>query len=474
MVDTAPRVSVPSHGACFQPELTGWGAYPRSHSTLSQPEALKSFQDAVARPLALRGLGRSYGDPALNDRGHVLGTERFDRYLAFDGTTGVLTAESGVSLEQIITDFVPRGFFPAITPGTRFVTLGGCIANDVHGKAHHSQGTFCNCVHSMRVLLASGKIVECSREVEPDLFWGSFGGLGLLGAVLDVTLELRRIESSYFRQKAIVARDLREMLEAMARYDADFAYSVAYVDPVATGPRLGSGVLTVGNHARVDELPTALRRDPLRVGRPARLSLPFELPEFVLNPLTIRLLNVVLKAKLRGGAAFSHYDHFFYPLDSLARHWNRGYGRRGFTQYQFVIPEEDGYERMQEILQAIISSGNLPFLNVLKRFGPASQGLLSFPTAGYTFAIDFPLRDTTAALLKRLDAMVIAAGGRVYLGKDAFLSPQTLRQMYPQVEDWLALKRRYDPENRFVSDLARRLELVPKTPPGRLPQWSLS
>jgi decaprenylphospho-beta-D-ribofuranose 2-oxidase len=411
------------------------------------------------RGTVARGLGRSYGDAALNAKGQVLGMTRLDRYLGYDERTGVLTCEAGVSLEQIVRDFAPRGWFPLITPGTKFVTVGGCIANDVHGKAHHVQGSFSTCVDSMRVLLASGDIVTASRTEHEDLFWATFGGMGLLGIVLDVTLQLRRIETTYFRQRAIAVSDLRSMLEAFEENDADYPYSVAYVDPVATGPRLGSGVLTVGDHAALDELPRALSSHPRWVADPAKLTVPFELPEFALNPVSIRALNVVVKWVLANAGQFAHYEKFFYPLDAIG-HWNRGYGRRGFTQYQFVVPLREGYERMRGILKTIVSSGSLPFLNVLKKLGREGGGILSFPCEGYTLAIDFPIRTDTAALIARLDAMVLDAGGRVYLGKDAFLEPSTFRAMYPQVDAWLRTKAKYDPDGVFVSDLARRVGLV--------------
>lgn len=441
-------------------ELSGWGLFPRGQCRMVEPESLGELTRRVDRRGTIaRGLGRSYGDPAINSGGQVLGMSRLDRYLGFDAATGVLRCEAGVSLERIIADFAPRGWFPMITPGTKFVTIGGAIANDVHGKGHHSQGSFASCVESIRVLTADGALVNASRDENSELFWASHGGMGLLGVIVEATLRLRPIRSTYFKKESIVARDLDEMLDAMAETDARFPYSVAYVDPIATGKRLGCGVLTVGDHADVDELPARLSRHPLKIAGGQLLSVPFELPTITLNPLTIRIVNVTAKAMLGKPGGFAHYEDFFYPLDVLG-HWNRGYGRRGFTQYQFVIPFTDGRRVMRSILEAIVSSGNLPFLNVLKRMGKASQGHLSFPFEGYTFAIDFPIRDTTAALTKRLDAMVLEAGGRIYLGKDAFLDAATFRAMYPRLDEWLTVKRRYDPRNVFVSDQARRVGLL--------------
>lgn len=405
-----------------------------------------------------RGLGRSYGDPAVNERGVVLDLTGMDRYLGFDQEQALLRCEAGVSLAQILTDFAPRGFLPLITPGTKFVTVGGCIANDVHGKAHHVDGCFSSCVVSMQILLADGRVVEASREENSELFWACFGGMGLLGIILEATIRLRRVETTYFRQKAVVVRNLEELLAAFDEYDAQFPYSVAWIDPLARGERQGQGVLTVGDHASVDDLPQAKRGDPLHVSGPSPIALPFDMPDFSLNPLTLRVLNLVIHQVQARGAAIAHYEKFFYPLDAIGE-WNRGYGARGFTQYQFVVPLEDGYRRMQPIIERIAESGQLPFLNVLKKFGE-EQGLLSFPRAGYTFAIDFPITPGLAELLAELDERVIDAEGRVYLGKDAYLSAESLPRMYPRLEEWRAIKARVDPDNLFTSNLARRVGLA--------------
>ncbi len=441
-------------------ELSGWGLYPRGQSRLVEPESLSELASLVDRRGTIaRGLGRSYGDPAVNSGGQVLGMTRLDRYVGFDDATGVLRCEGGMTLGRIIADFAPRGWFPMITPGTKQVTVGGCIANDVHGKGHHAQGSFVTSVRSMRVWCADGNVVTASRDEHSDLFWACFGGMGLLGVVVEATLQLRRIETTYYRQEAIVVPNLDAMLDAFDENNAINPYSVAYIDPVASGDRLGCGVLTVGDHATVADLPARLQRNPLWVSAGYLASVPFELPSATLNPLTVRLVNRTIKTVLARASRVAHYEKFFYPLDAIG-HWNRGYGPRGFTQYQLVVPLTDGRRVMRQLLSAIVSSGNLPFLNVLKRMGPSSGGPLSFPIEGYTFAIDFPIRAETASLVARLDAMVLEAGGRIYLGKDAFVDAGTFRAMYPRLDEWLAVKQRYDPNGVFVSDLARRVGLV--------------
>ena len=447
------------HVKTVEGELSGWGLYPRVQCRSVRPRSVDETAAALRSGGIARGLGRSYGDPALTETGVVIDMTGQDGYLAFDEETGLLTAQAGVSLQQIIDTFAPRGWFPPITPGTKFVTLGGCIANDIHGKAHHVDGCFSTCVRSMRVLLADGTVVTASRQEHPDLFWGSFGGMGLLGIIVEVTMQLRRIETTWFHQRVHIAHDLAEMIEAFDR-TAHEPYSVAWIDPLATGDKLGRGVLTTGEPASLDALPGRHRKRPLVTTPPSPVKVPFELPSWTLNQATIRVLNVVLDQVLARGAALAHYEKFFFPLDFIGE-WNRGYGPRGFTQYQFVIPLEHGAERMRELLQVIATSGQLPFLNVLKRFGPENPDTqLSFPFEGYTFAIDFPIRDGLVELMRRLDAMVLDAGGRIYLGKDAFVDAQTLDAMYAKLPQWRAIKAKYDPDEVLRSSLSARVGLT--------------
>jgi FAD/FMN-containing dehydrogenase len=453
-------VGGPGGAKPYLTRLWGWGANTRADCDLRVPELESQIRASLdPRGTAPRGLGRSYGDAAINADGRVLGMTSFNRYLDFDDATGTLTCEAGVSLADILRDFAPRGWMPMVSPGTKFVTIGGCIANDIHGKAHHVQGSFSNSVDGFTVMLGSGEIVRASRTENSDLFWASFGGMGLLGVVLTATIRLKKVETTYFRQRSIKVNDLEGLLAAFTEYDKDFHYSVATLDVFATGARLGRGVLALGEHAQRDELPPELAKDPLRVSGPPKLTVPFELPTLTLNRLSIRVVNALVQQIQARASAYSHYEKFTYPLDMLA-HWNRGYGPAGFAQYQFVIPFDDGPRRLREILGTILSSSELPFLNVLKCFGKQSDGLLSFPREGYTFAIDFPIRKRTGELLKRLDALVLAAGGRVYLGKDSFLDAATFRAMYPNLDQWLEIKAKYDPHGVFTSDLGRRVGLV--------------
>jgi decaprenylphospho-beta-D-ribofuranose 2-oxidase len=425
-----------------------------------QPSGEDDLKEALKKDTLIpRGLGRSYGDQALNADHQVAICSKFNHFLSWDEKQGILECQAGVSLEEIISVFAPRGWLPMICPGTKFVTVGGAIANDIHGKAHHIDGSFVNCVESFTILLADGSQRNASRNENPDLFWGNFGGLGLLGIILTATIRLRKIETTYFKQKSIVIRDLNHMLEALETYDHEYNYSVAWIDALAKGNKLGSGVLTLGNAARFDELPDRLKAAPLKLHSTSKLSVPFFLPSFVLNDMTVRLLNRVIAFVQNSPKEFVHYEKFFFPLDAI-NNWNRGYGKRGFIQYQFVIPEGNGKQNLVSILKMIADSGCTPFLNVFKRMGEG-QGILSFPFSGYTLAIDFPVTKALLEFAPKLDAKVLEAGGRLYLGKDALLDEKTFKEMYPQYKEWMSIKKQYDPSNQFSSDISRRLGLTP-------------
>ena len=439
--------------------LAGWGNYPVAESYTVFPRNEADCMAAMKdEKLVARGLGRSYGDQAINDNKYVAVCTKLNYFIAWNEQEGILECQAGVSLEEIISTFGPRGWLPMICPGTKFVTIGGAIANDIHGKAHHIDGSFVNCVISFTILLADGRTVTASRTEHEDLFWANFGGLGLLGVILTATIRLRKIETTYFKQKSVVIKDLDHMLEALDRYDHEYNYSVAWIDALAKGKKLGSGVLTLGNAAKLADLPEKLQREPLKLHSTGKLAVPFFFPSFALNGLTVRVLNRVIAFVQNSPKEFVHYEKFFFPLDAI-NNWNKGYGKRGFIQYQFVIPEDNGRQHLQEILEMIAASGCTPFLNVFKRMGDG-QGILSFPFKGYTLAIDFPVSKQLLAFTPKLDAKVLAAGGRLYLGKDALLNESMFKEMYPQYRQWLDIKRKYDPSNEFSSNISRRLGLV--------------
>ena len=409
--------------------IAGWGNFPWLPTHLEHIRSIPETTSLIGKPQSIiaRGLGRSYADQAINPEGTTVALELLNKFISFDPIDGLLTCEAGVSLAEVIKHFAPRGWFPFICPGTKFVTLGGAIANDIHGKAHHIDGSFANCVTSFDIILANGNIVTASRTHNPDLFWANFGGLGLLGIIVSVTMKLRKIQTTYFKQKAIVVKNLDHLLDAIDEADKMYNYSVAWIDSMASGRSMGRGVLTVGNAASLQDLPEHLLAEPLKIGKESALAVPMYFPAFALNGLTVRMLNRVIHYTQSAAPAISHYEKFFFPLDAI-HHWNKGYGKRGFIQYQFVIPEAGGRENIRTILKAISESNCVPFLNVLKKFGP-QQGLLSFPFEGYTFAIDFPVSAHLRAFTKKLDQLVFSFGGRIYLGKDAMLDQQMFEAM---------------------------------------------
>jgi FAD/FMN-containing dehydrogenase len=442
--------------------LSGWGRYPVARCHVFRPERRAAVAETLAAKAApsfiARGLGRSYGDAALNADGGVIVHDRLDRVLAFDERTGLLHCEAGVSFADIIAWWLPRGWFPPVTPGTKFVTMGGAIAADVHGKNHHRDGTLGAAVEDFTLLTADGDTLRCSRTEHADVFWATVGGMGLTGMILDARLRLRRVESAWLRVAYRKARDLEETLAIFAASDAGSPYSVAWIDCLARGRATGRAVIMHGDHATAAEA-RAAGRPPLATARPRGHVVPFDMPSMLLNPISVRVFNQLYYAVHRDQASLVHFERFFYPLDGLA-HWNRLYGRRGFVQYQVVLPPDEGRRGLVELLQRLSASGRPSFLAVLKRLGPANPGLLSFPREGYTLALDLPVRDGLVDFLRALDRLVLERGGRVYLAKDATTTPEAFRAMYPRLAEFRAVKARLDPRGLLSSSLARRLGIV--------------
>lgn len=408
-----------------------WGRWPRASQAVVRVRSTSDDPFARARPPVLPyGLGRSYGDSCLNDGGVLLDTRGLDRFLRLDEEAGLLTCEAGVSLAEILRLVVPRGLFLAVVPGTRHVTVGGAIANDVHGKNHHRAGTFGCHVESLLLLRSTGERLRCSATENPALFRATIGGLGLTGLILSATLRLRRVPSAWIRSESIPLRDLDEFFDASARADADSEFTVAWIDCLARGARTGRGILYRGSWT---DAPAGRASAP---PRGARLSVPIELPFSPLNRWTLGAFNALYHAKARASSGARTVDAtpFFFPLDAV-EHWNRIYGRAGFHQFQCAVPPGPGPAAIREMLSAISAAGEGSFLAVLKRFGDvASPGLLSFPRAGVTLALDFANRgERTARLFRELHAMVKAHGGRLYPAKDAHMSPEQFRAQHGDV-----------------------------------------
>ncbi len=440
--------------------LSGWGRYPVQECEVWRPERYRRLL-LPNGGMIVRGQGRSYGDAALNENGNVVLSERINRFIEFNPDTGLLRAEPGVTLEEIISVCLPHGWFLPVTPGTKFVSLGGCIAADVHGKNHFRDRSFAAAVQAFELLTADGAHLPCTRDNNSELFYATLGGMGLTGIIGEVTMQLRRVDSAWMQVRQRKSPDLERVFADLAEGEADDEYRVAWIDCLARGRRLGRSVTMTARHARADELPAARHARPLEVAPRRARTFPFDLPSWFLNSVSIGAFNRYYYARegMRGGPFFSDYDRYFYPLDAIA-HWNRMYGKRGFVQYQCVLPLDGAFEGMRDILERLSRSRRPSFLAVLKRLGEESGGLLSFPMPGYTLALDLPLRGRKLLpLLDELDRIVIERGGRVYLAKDARLSRDAFRAMYPRLDEWLAVKKHIDPDNRFTSSLARRLGL---------------
>jgi FAD/FMN-containing dehydrogenase len=430
--------------------LSGWGGMRAPGREL----LAEDLEAASAGAVLSRGLGRSYGDSSLPaaaaDR--VVGTRLADRILGFDPATGALRAEAGLSLAELNRLLMPRGWFPPVTPGTKFVTLGGMVASDVHGKNHHREGCFGAHVQALRMRLAGGDVVDCSPGELPDLFDGTLGGMGLLGHILEVRCTMHRIASPWLWGESERVGGIDEFLAGLERAAPAWPMTMGWIDCLSGGRALGRGILFAGRWATADEAPTASPAPP----RPK--TVPVELPGWVLNPLSARLFNAAIyrrhwRRRWRGLMA---PDPFFYPLDAIL-HWNRVYGRRGFTQYQCVLPRAAGSAAVRELLQLLVRLGGASPLCVIKDCGPQGRGVLSFPLEGTSIAVDMAASPGVQTIVDRLNELVIAAGGRIYLTKDRFTRPEHFRAMEPRLPRFLALREKFDPGHRLRSAQSRRL-----------------
>jgi decaprenylphospho-beta-D-ribofuranose 2-oxidase len=444
--------------------LAGWGQAATSAAELIEVEA-EHLADAVkalpSRGGIARGLGRSYGDPAQNAGGHVIRLAPAADQIHVDHAAGTVTVGAGVSIDDLLAVLVPRGWFVPVTPGTRYVTIGGAIASDIHGKNHHADGSFGNHVTRIRLMLADTSVVEVGPDRDAELFWATVGGMGLTGVIVEATFRLIPIETSRMAVETRRVDHLDEIMARMAATDADVRYSVAWIDLLATGRHLGRGVLTNAEHATRSQLGDV--ENPLAYGGRQLVAVPPVVPPAgVINRLSVAAFIELWDRKaprVREGELQS-IPAYFHPLD-LVGGWNRVYGRTGFLQYQFVLPF--GAEEVLRSVIRRISAASLPiFLTVLKRFGARNPGHLSFPTGGWTLAIDVPTRiHGLSAMLHGFDAEILDAGGRHYLAKDFQTSAASIRRGYPRLDEWLAVRARVDPAGVWASDLSRRLGLSP-------------
>lgn len=456
--------------------LTGWGrTSPSVASVLELPthEVPAALAEVGPRGALARGLGRCYGDAAQNGGGLVVHPLASAHQAIIDTGRGTVTVPAGVSIDELLEVLVPRGWFVPVTPGTRFVTIGGAIASDVHGKNHHVDGSFGNHVESITLLLADGSQVVIGPDSDPELFWATVGGMGLTGVILGATFRLVPIETSRMSVDTERLADLDALFTAMSEGDDNYRYSVAWIDLMAKGRSLGRSVLTRGDHARENQLGPRQAEHPCAYGPRVQLLIPPVVPPMgVLNRLTVAAFNELWyrKTPRRKEGELTSIASFFHPLDMVIA-WNRLYGNRGLVQYQFVVPF--GQETaMRTIIEKLSGGGTTSFLAVLKRMGPGNPAPLGFSTPGWTLALDVPAGSRgLARLLHELDGIVLSAGGRHYLAKDAVTTPEVIRRGYPRLAEWQAVQSRVDPHGKWQSDLARRLCL---TSPAVAPQEGTS
>ncbi|MDD4736837.1 MAG: FAD-binding oxidoreductase [Kiritimatiellae bacterium] len=437
-------------------KTANWGNYPTIEADVLTLRNQRQANEFIHRdgPMIARGLGRCYGDSALSET--ILSTESCNNLLAFDSEKGILTCEAGVSLANILDVFTPRGWFLPVTPGTKFVTIGGAIAADVHGK---SSGSFCDYVLSMQVMKADGEILTCSKTENAEFFETTRGGMGLTGLILQATIQLIPVETAYIREETVQCKDLDSVMD-LFDHMGKWTYSVAWIDCVATGKNMGRSVMMRGEHARrADLVNSTQRRDPLNFHGLPKLDVPIMFPNFALNNLSVKAFNMAYYHKCPKGAHehIVNYDAFFYPLD-FVNNWNRIYGRRGFTQYQFLLPMESSYEGLPVLLEKISSCGLGSFLAVLKKFGP-HESFISFPKPGYFLALDFPITKKLFALLDEFDKLVLKYGGRLYLAKDVRMKPEMFFKGYENADTFCERIKQWDPQQKFQSLQSRRLNI---------------
>ncbi len=430
-------------------ETSGWGRVLRANGPMARPEKITALRAVLKQsPAPAIGNLRSYGDAALNSAGRTISMTRLDRFIAFDAETGVLNAEAGVTIGEILRVFSPRGWIPAVIPGTGFATLGGAIANDVHGKNHHGAGSFAEHVLGLDLMGTNGRIRRITPNGNPDIFAATMGGLGQTGIIVAAAIQLIPAGSQMMAVRENRVDGIAEFLAMLDQSEA--SYSVGWIDATAKGGQLGRGIL--------EEAEIGISADAPREKRAK--SVPRDAPQFLLSPPVVRLFNhyYLRRVPAEGRRVGRTMQDFFFPLDRI-HNWNRLYGKSGFHQFQCVVPQTGGSGALSEMLERIARSRLASPLAVLKRLGDSGPGLMSFPMAGYTLAVDFPNRANAVGLLGELETLTAQAGGRIYLAKDSTARPETIADMYVKRADFARIANAADPERALETDLVRRLRL---------------
>lgn len=442
--------------------LSGWGRYQYHCSYVFRPESWHALSSVVKDEripdLIGRGLGRSYGDTALNEGGAVVDITRLNRFLDWDEERGILTCESGVTLKEILDIFLPRGWLPYVCPGTKFVTVGGAIANDIHGKNHHCEGTFGKYVLAFELITPTGEVLTCSRNENYDVFRATIGGIGLTGLIRTATIQFKRIPSAYLHVDIYQAKNFDELIENIQEFDKKYPYTVAWVDCLAQKENMGRGIIMGGTFANPSELPSRIKKTPYLQKQKLEIKVPMDAPSWALSPRTVGIFNSWYYDWNKSRYELQPVEKFFFPLDRILE-WNRIYGKRGFIQYQVVFPREE-IKGFKVLLESLSTSQVASFLAVMKRTGPDREGYLSFPFEGYSLALDIPNYPGIVKLVEDLDFITRRYGGRVYLAKDNLMKAEMFKETYPEWKKFVEVKEKLDPECRFSSSMARRLEIV--------------
>lgn len=404
----------------FIQKVTNWGNFPIVEKEMKSEDSFRKIKEFIQNhnEVIARGNGRCYGDASLGES--IFSTKKLNKFISFDRLNGIIECESGVLLSDVLEISVPQGYFLYVTPGTKFISVGGAIASDVHGKNHHSEGCFSEYVIDFKLMTENGDIIICSKEENSEKFYATIGGMGLTGIILSARFKLKNIETAYIRQESIKAENLDEIFRLFDESES-WTYTVAWIDCLQKGKDIGRSILMRGEHAFAHELPQKFSKNPLRLKKKFSPTVPFYFPGFVLNALTVKLFNLLYfkRQTKKEVKNFIDYETYFYPLDAI-NDWNKIYGKSGFIQYQMVIPKENGKEGMKKILETIANSGNGSFLAVLKLFGKNNpEAYNSFPIEGYTLALDFKVNSKLKKLVEQLDQTVQEFGGRIYLTKDS-------------------------------------------------------
>ncbi len=439
-------------------KLKGWGGYPVHEASVKSPFEITEIIELVKKGnLIARGNGRSYGDSSINIA-NTLSMKNFNKIIFFDDNTGELVAEAGILLEDVIKTFLPKGWFPFVTPGSKFVTLGGMFAADVHGKNHHKEGNFCKYVNWIEIINKDGDVKKCSRTENSELFYWSIGGMGLTGIIIKISIRLRKIETSWIKQKILVANNLDEAIDIFEK-NMQYTYSVAWIDCCAKKTGNGRSLVYLGEHAKLKDLNQKNINSAIKIKKKFKAFIPFYLPKWLMNDKFISIFNDIFYfiGKNKKSISLIDWDSFFYPLDSI-NNWNRIYGKKGFMQFQCVLPINHSREGLNSIIDCLSRMKINSFLSVLKRFG-RDESNFSFPMEGYTLALDFPINDKTLKLADELDKITLKYEGRFYLAKDSRMSAKLFKQSDKRIEKFISFRKKENLIKIFNSSQSNRLKI---------------